>query len=111
NHGARAHARQVFTTHQLGRLGTGNEHATNNQVARRDLFENVLAVGVHQLHVGWHDIGEIAQSFERHVEHNNLGAHTSSNLCSVDSNDTAAKNNNLGRCHTRNAAEQHTAAA
>src|SRR4029453_8157568 len=65
DHGARLHALEILATHGLRGLRTRYQPATDPQVRRRDLLEDRVTVGVNELHVRRHDVGQVAQTLER----------------------------------------------
>ena len=111
DHCARMHLRDVLATHELRRLGARNEHGADQQIAGRDLLEDVLPVRVDELHVRRHHVREIAQAVEVHVEHHDLRAHAGGHLRGVDADDAAAEDHDLRRRDAGHAAEQHAATA
>ncbi len=95
----------------FGRLGARNQNASDDQVGGTDLLQDVVPIGVDQRHVGRHDVGEVAQTLERHVEHRYLGAESGGHLGGVDADHAATDDHDLGRRHARDAAQQDAAAA
>src|SRR5207253_3274500 len=89
----------------------GQQHRANDYVRVGDVLDDVAMVRVQHHHIGWHYIGEVAQTIQRQIEDDHLGAETCSHARGVRTHNATAQHNDLAWMHARHTAEQHAASA
>src|SRR6266404_7424103 len=74
------HRLQILTTNESRCDGSRYENRSDDQIRGGDLLQDVMTIGIDECDVSGHDVGQVAQTFERQIQHGDLRPETRRHL-------------------------------
>ena len=100
NNTPRFHELEIFTANQIRSFGTRDQNRADDQICKFELFSDVVAIGVDDIDVRWHDVIEVAHTVQVDIEDVDVGAETSGDASCVGTDDSTSQDRNVRRWHS-----------
>ena len=110
NHRAFAHGREHVAGNQFGCFCTGNQYTTDHQICSFYRLANVIFAAVLGLHIGRHDIVQLAQPWQTDIHDGYMCSHTGCHFGRLGSHNASSQYNYFCRFNPWDTAQQNAAA-